>query len=213
MKLTALVVAGSALFGALTVSPALAQDAANWTGFYAGAFAGYGGSAWDRETPAYTDNVTSEWRIDGANLGLFGGYNWQRGNLVLGLEAEVATSGVKGDDRDLGGILDGIDVNRSAGLGARIGYAADRNMFYLTAGKAWYKVDQMIDTATLEHDLDGHYVGLGIEHAYSDKILLRGELRQTTLDDFAFDAIANSSGGSYQMHDHTEVRIGASYKF
>lgn len=213
MKLTALAVAGSAILGTLLAAPAVAQDAANWTGFYAGGFLGYGGSAWDRETPAYSDTVTSEWHIEGADLGVFGGYNWQRGNLVLGVEAEVATSGAKGDDRDLGGILDGIDVQHSAALGARVGYAADRSMFYLTAGKAWYAVEQMIDTATLDHDLDGHYVGLGMEYAYSDKIMLRGELRQTTLDDFAFDAIANSSGGSYQMHDQTEVRIGASYKF
>lgn len=65
------------------------DPAYNWTGFYAGVHAGYGlgGTEWQ------ILNI----RTDGALGGIQAGYNQQIGNLLLGIEADISFSGIKGN--------------------------------------------------------------------------------------------------------------------
>lgn len=68
--------------------------------------------------------------IDDGNdvlAGLHIGYNWQRGNIVYGIEADI----------DANNSLD----NLLGTLRGRLGIASDRALFYVTAGLAYVEVD------------------------------------------------------------------------
>jgi outer membrane immunogenic protein len=159
---------GAATAALLLGSPALAADlgarmpvkapayvaAYNWTGFYLGVNVGY---SWARAT-----DTGSLFTGAGAPAGSFGssenlngvigggqiGYNWQTGNLLLGVEADFQGSGERNDigatcvgaaGVALGGCsVSGTDRIRWFGTArGRVGYAADRWLFYVTGGGSW----------------------------------------------------------------------------
>lgn len=144
----------SAIFFAIS-STALAADAVVyepapagfiWTGGYVGLHAGYGwGSVHDVSNP----NATKQ-DIDGGFGGIQAGYNYQfSNNVVLGVEADASFG-------DIGATFDGrtIDENnpyytedkvKALGtLRARLGYAADRFMPFVTGGLAWGNTDHTL---------------------------------------------------------------------
>jgi outer membrane immunogenic protein len=71
----------------------------NWAGGYVGAFAGAGwGDVKTSETAlsgAYNGPPDINYRDAGFLGGLYGGYNWQAGNFVYGVEAEAGYLGIK----------------------------------------------------------------------------------------------------------------------
>src|SRR5713226_8415509 len=72
----------------------------SWTGFYIGADAGYGWSNVDHSVTVDALNVSTNPR--GFIGGIYGGYNWQFGQFVAGVETDIswanitATSGIVG---------------------------------------------------------------------------------------------------------------------
>ena len=62
-----------------TKAPAAAIAINNWTGFYLGAMGGYA-----------QEDADAFGTISGGFAGGTAGYNWQTGNIVLGLEADAA---------------------------------------------------------------------------------------------------------------------------
>lgn len=107
-----------------------------WTGFYFGLNAGYafGDSRW---TNTLTGVTTGDFDTSGAMVGGTVGYNWQTGWAVLGVEADVGWSGVKGST--ITNCPLGCETkNTWFGTGrGRIGYAFDRFMPYFTGGAAF----------------------------------------------------------------------------
>jgi outer membrane immunogenic protein len=123
----------------------------NWTGFYLGANLG---GAWARET-----NTDTFFNAAGAQVGINSssatisgvigggqvGYNWQSGNLLLGLEADIDGSGQRGTNTFV--LLNGLGTDsvantvRAFGTArARVGFAADRWLWYVTGGFAWQDI-------------------------------------------------------------------------
>ena len=66
-----------------TKAPAAAIAINNWTGFYLGAMGGYA-----------QENARCLGTLSGGFAGGTAGYNWQMGNIVLGLEADAAWADV-----------------------------------------------------------------------------------------------------------------------
>ena len=66
-----------------TKAPAAAIAINNWTGFYLGAMGGYA-----------QENTSDIGTLSGGFAGGTAGYNWQTGNIVLGLEADAAWADV-----------------------------------------------------------------------------------------------------------------------
>lgn len=122
----------------------------NWTGIYIGINLGGGfGRASDAYmTPARPMFATAETIAGGLGGGQLG-YNWQIGNLVLGLEADVDGSGQSGNGT-LGIVGCGVacpgtlaSSERVSAFGTargRVGFAFDRWMFYATGGLSWQSV-------------------------------------------------------------------------
>jgi opacity protein-like surface antigen len=135
--------------------PAIAAYSGSWAGLYFGAQAGAivdgdrddnrlssgsvagdgggGGGAGDGDTggaggdggdafSVFSDDSDSD-----ALVGLHIGYNWQNANVVYGIEADIDAN-------------DSLD-NLLGSVRARLGYASDRSLLYLTAGLAYLSVD------------------------------------------------------------------------
>ena len=72
----------------------------NWTGFYVGANAGYTWGPWDASSSQviFDPSTTHSPKVNGWLAGLQGGYNWQSGAWVYGLEGDIQITGAKDSD-------------------------------------------------------------------------------------------------------------------
>jgi outer membrane immunogenic protein len=128
----------------------------DWTGFYVGGHVGYAWSnkKWDLPARDTIVNYTG----DGIIGGVQGGYNWQIGAWVLGVEAQASWGKMRRDAS-----LDGLDptpwvqpdpnpitgqrtvtnarlgttVENLGTIAARAGYAFDRSLVFVKLGAAW----------------------------------------------------------------------------
>ncbi len=117
----------------VTKGPAYVAPFYNWTGLYVGLNAGYGWgtSSWDGVS-------TGNFDVNGGLIGGTIGYNWQFGQTVLGIEADLDWSGIDGSTS--AGACAGLPCRTQndwlSTVRGRVGYAADRWMPYLTGGLA-----------------------------------------------------------------------------
>lgn len=220
---TALCVGGSAM-AADIIEPTVYD----WSGVYGGVFAGIGytSSDWDGTDdddtfePVDIDESLNDTQ---AVLGALAGINFQHDQWVFGLEADIAWF-----DSDKNESLDGAEglditseIELLGSVRARLGYAADRTMFYLTGGAAfadaehtWDDDGDVDDADPVDVDLDfGWVAGAGIEHAWTDNLLVR-------LEGLYFDLGSEDAEVDHPFETDTfEVdqeifvgRIGISYK-
>lgn len=162
MKKLVLLAASAALLSspafsadAVVYEPAPAAVAApaafNWSGAYIGAHLGYG---WGM-TEDGNNNRAPKKDMDGWLGGLQAGYNWQfDNNVVFGAEADVSLGAVKNKWVES---IDGIEaqspnstyytedkIGTHGTLRARLGYAVDRFMPYVTGGLGWANLEHVI---------------------------------------------------------------------
>src|SRR5262245_14776846 len=91
----------------------------NWTGFYLGinGGGGWGSSTWDG---------VGNFSVSGGLIGVTGGYNYQFNQFVLGGEADIDWSGIKGSTN---AVCFNVCETKNSWLGTariRLGYAFDR---------------------------------------------------------------------------------------
>ena len=141
----------------------------NWTGFYIGAMGGYGFSDSVRTTVGGLTLTTSSTDLQGGFGGGTLGYNWQAGQVVFGVEADAAWSGIRYSETDLGITL--ADKLQSFGsVTGRIGLAAGAALFYAKGGYAW--ADNQISASALgvtfseSHIHNGWTIGGGVEYMF-----------------------------------------------
>lgn len=126
-------------FGASVSARAQPMPALNWQGPYAGLFTAYG---FGSDVPGTTDFLgafNARLSPRGLIAGAFAGHDWRHGNVVLGIEADAALGAIRDDVaiRGPGGsIVANAQAQWLATLRGRVGFAADRALFYATAGLA-----------------------------------------------------------------------------
>jgi outer membrane immunogenic protein len=132
-----------------TKAPALAA-LYNWTGFYVGANLGYG---WANGTDSFTVNPGGATVGTSGNLsGIVGGgqlgYNWQVSSLVFGIEGDLDAadqSRTAAAPCGAGCTVSATDRVRWFGtIRGRVGFAADRWLFYVTGGAAWQNLSNSV---------------------------------------------------------------------
>jgi outer membrane immunogenic protein len=227
----------------------------SWTGFYVGLNAGGSLGTWDASsnTPIFgSDAFTSSPRLLGAVGGGQAGFNWQFAQWVIGIEADIqATSERKTQAFTLVqglGLPEAIacdDADPSCTyfnrwkfpwfgtVRGRLGFAADRWLFYATGGYAYgearYDVSltQNIEpprVGSAAHDSahkSGWTAGGGVEAAISSIWSVKLEYLYVDLGTHSISA-ANTFGAtqfisdtlvsSYHIRDHI-LRLGVNLRF
>lgn len=150
-------------------APALAPAplAFSWTGFYGGLSAGYGWGDADSSTIVDMD-------INGGFFGGQIGYNLMLdNNLVVGIEADIATSGIDGRRPPFGPIPQTTthEIDWFGTVRGRLGYAMGDVLPYITGGFAFADATRTTSagggmSAGASHT--GYAVGAGVEWAFSE---------------------------------------------
>jgi outer membrane immunogenic protein len=178
-----------------------------WTGFYLGlnGGGGWGRSTWDR---------TGSLDLSGGVIGGTAGFNWQTGQVVLGIEGDVDWSGVSGT----------IVTNCAAGcatqndwLGTvrgRVGYSFDRFLPYITGGLAAGNIKATTPgfAGATQTNL-GWTIGAGLEVAIVGNWSAKAEYLHIDLGNFNCGlacGLATTDNVSFQAD---LVRGGVNYKF
>jgi outer membrane immunogenic protein len=188
------------------VSPAY-----NWSGFYIGLNTGYGfgDSTWS--APGFTSGSFS---VDGAMAGATLGWNYQIGQLVLGIEGDYDWQNVRGTSGALCGSCDTAS-NWYGTFRGRVGYAMDRIMVYGTAGGA--VTDIKASAAALPWATTtqlGWAAGGGIEGAITDNLTAKIEYLFTDYGTATgLCTVASCFGTGDVKFSESMVRAGLNYKF
>jgi outer membrane immunogenic protein len=205
---------------AALVAQAEAQEPAYaWSGFYVGAQAGYGWS--DLDVDADGDEYGSS--EEGGLGGVHAGYDWQRGNFVYGLLGDIDFVAI--DEHDIfestgPGKFENYqyDLDWVATARVRAGFAHDRTLFYGSGGLAFGHMNASAEVDTLGGTFFdewsgvklGGAVGLGVEHAFTDRWSGRIEYVHHFFEDIELDL-----GGSPVTFNPSfgTVKFGISYRF
>lgn len=211
-----IVISSSAAFAAdmpSRVAPAaspVAAPAFTWTGCYVGVHASgdfgrsnYGG--------LYRYNPGGV--MGGAQMGC----NTQINNFVIGAEAELAASAVRG-----GFTVPAGAMRQTSGLAGdialRAGYAFDRTLVFGKVGWSLANHHYAISPAnfTANHTHSGLLLGAGVEYALTDHVTLKGEynyINYGTSNLKFYDSVGAYMGSAPHKNSENIFKVGLNYKF
>ena len=175
-------------------APAFAPFA--WTGCYIGGNVGYG----------FND---ADGFVGGGQLGC----DLQTGAFVFGLEGMFNWSGMDGSHR--GGF--DTDISWLATVTGRIGFAADRALFYVKGGAAWVDEDHSfrgLNFAGNNETNSGWTVGAGVEWSFAPAWSAKLEYNFMDFDSdtprFCDSGVCARGGSEQNIH---LVTVGLNYRF
>lgn len=163
----------------------------SWTGFYLG-----GELGWIRTDPVYTTGavvlgtpflVSAATGKDGLSYGILAGYNYQTGNVVLGVEGDFQGWTV-GKIRYTSITGDFLTAHSKWGgsVRGRVGYAADRALFYVSGGAAFVSSETSIPTTGISigggDTRVGWTLGAGIDYAFTNNWFTGVEYRYSQFE-------------------------------
>lgn len=184
-------------------APAYLEPQFSWTGLYVGAF---GGGAWghsDFAAPLSSGSFNTTGWLAGGTIG----YNYQMGQMVLGVEGDAAWTDIHGS-APCAGLTCETRNNWLATVRGRLGYAAGRFMPYVTGGAAFGDVKTSVtgfgDTSNTRV---GWTAGGGIEASIAGPWSAKLEYLYVDLGRSA------SVLGSDAKFNTNIVRAGINYRF
>ncbi|MGR6432527.1 outer membrane protein [Rhizobium sp. PAMB 3174] len=206
----------------------------NWSGFYAGSFAGGGKAKSDITSRTEGYNTDTSFAVNlsdrAANIGSFAGFNWQAGNFVFGAETELGSFHASSDKRVGGydGLEGSFDMSLLGSTRARVGFALENILIYATGGLAytdgkysWTAHHNSLRDASGGHDFKtGYVVGGGAEYGITPNLSVRAE---ALYYDFGKDSFQGETSGGESEEPGSEritgtlsatvARIGITYRF
>ena len=201
-------------------APVYAAPIFTWTGFYVGAQVGY---AWTEAKHTFDNGAPSgKSKSNGILGGLHAGYNHQIGAMVLGLEGDFDFNGAKGSFTDLTGLtsVGTSRINTQGSLRARLGFAMNNALLYVTGG--WALADTRFGggpaplpaTGGYSKTLSGWALGAGVEYAFTNNWTARAEYRYTDFGK-SHGFLAPANPGVLMSNSTTQhaIRVGVTYKF
>jgi outer membrane immunogenic protein len=211
-------------------APTLVSAKGAFSGFYGGATVGYAFNG-TSETVVNGPSVY-DYDIKGNQISLVGGYNYQSGSFVIGLEAD-ANFGDIGDAQTV--TRAPITYNGTAELGTyyslrvRAGFTPSENLLlFATAGPAWGKLSSttfltgaVLGPAAPFKALDGsqsttgHVLGLGGEYNFGERATLRLEYSELYLNGVEFTTFSPFSPSERISTDNSIsfIRSGVTFRF
>jgi outer membrane immunogenic protein len=202
-------------------SPALAVY--GWTGIYAGASLGYGWMKTDWTDPLGPPFNAGSHTATGWLGGLQFGANYQFGGVVVGVEGQFAPAKLTGSHISLVDLADTLttEIDWTANVTARLGYAFDRALIYGKGGAAWVrdapvKIDLGIIEGMATTTRSGWLLGAGVEYALDSNWSARLEYDYIGLGTERV-ALINPAGGPAAPFDIDRklqiVTLGVNYRF
>ncbi|TIU70392.1 MAG: porin family protein [Mesorhizobium sp.] len=189
----------------------------SWTGGYIGLQAGYAwgdGSIDQIDGPGFVETDP-----DGFLGGVYAGYNYQMSNnIVIGAELDFVSTGIDGSGQifsapgvPIPGALATEELNWSGAARLRLGYAVDRFLPYIAGGVAFGDIDISNNGGgpSFGDTFTGWTIGVGLDYAMTDNLLLRAEYRYT---DFGSESFGDPVNADVDLKTN-EVRLGIAYKF
>jgi outer membrane immunogenic protein len=208
--------------------PAPVAPVVSWAGFYLGGHVGLGRARTSgKYGPLGTDSTVlgESLRLRGFAGGVHGGYNWDAGNWVWGVEGDWSftnwkrTAVAPGSSEALSG-----QVKSLASIRARLGIAVGPQrsvLLYATGGAGFVNAKATAinpsgpDQQALKFNDVGGVVGAGFEYAATNNIRLRAESLYYIFDKNS-DVITISPaqpGDRIKLNDIWTARVGVSWYF
>jgi outer membrane immunogenic protein len=188
-------------------APMAAYD---WSGIYAGVQGGYGSA-----NGYHVDTLGT--RSDGFDIegGLIGGtlgYNWQRNQMVFGVEGDIAKADIDGSTTAGCSVVCYTDIDALATARARIGYAYGKFLPYVTGGAAFAQVKAGQVTGGFGSDewISGWTAGGGVEVGVNKHLSLKAEALYVDLNDSSYTV---SIPVAAPISDFVVVRGGLNWHF
>jgi outer membrane immunogenic protein len=198
----------------------------SWTGFYVG-----GELGWIRTNPEYTTGavllgapflVSATTGKSGLSYGALAGYNYQAGNAVLGIEGDFEGWTV-GTIRYTAVTGDFLTAHSKWGgsVRGRLGYAADRALFFASGGVAFISNKTSIPFTGISIGGDdtrvGWTVGAGIDYAFTNSWFAGFEYRYSQFESKSFvypiPVLNLGTIGLKQDLSNNQVTARIGYKF
>ncbi len=241
---------------AVSATPAVAADPGmpglrapvyTWTGFYAGPSFGivaarsrqtYGGDRAGVPDPFLPlgQDVTGNYAVTGPIFGAQIGYNYQMNQIVFGVELDASAVFAKGmaGPNDVAVAAGANPLRRFhtdqrwlATARARLGFAADKWLLYVTGGLAVAGLSGNNEAVLVAANADrrpahvtriGWTVGAGAEYALSGNWSVKGEVLYADFGTFFYSdsPAANGCIQCYSMNVRTSEwigRVGFNYRF
>jgi len=155
--------------------------------------------------------------IDGSGVlaGVTGGYNWQNGPIVIGLEGDVLGAGVSGSGRfNTGANVANPNIDAMADLRLRAAVTAvPQVLLFVTGGGAWADVDLPVSGlggGSRNGSFFGWSVGGGAEVAFTRNWSARFDYQFT---DFDSDTVSYPGGDVKYDPDVSIYRGSLIYRF
>ena len=188
-------------------------EAASWTGFYIGGFAGGGAVVNEIDVGGLNFNGVGG---EGGVVGGFAGVNYQVGsNVVIGAQVELGVQDLETEvDVPLAAAELEAKPDFNLGVSARLGWLADPDtLLYLIGGYSYAEYETEISigaaSATFDEKYDGFHVGGGIETRLTESLTARVEYRYTEYGDEDW-----GTGGIVEVEPSTHVgTVGLAWNF
>jgi len=163
----------------------------DWNGFYLGGHAGYLWGNFDYSAPggpegSEADPISGSIDVDGFVGGIVGGWNFQNGPWVFGLEGDFGWTGADGTggvgvsvgDDEEAIIIGNVDLNWNAHIRGRVGVTLGdegRTLLFIAGGLAIADVDASggvgFDDVSVGGTYTGWSIGGGANHAFSENLI------------------------------------------
>ena len=218
----AIAIFGSLCAGWVAASPATADGAPRWGGFYVGAgigAIGLSGDERDRHTvPPHTDKTSGDrgWGV----LGSVGaGYDFHLSkDIIAGAFTEFDFTNADFNVHTSGGDTNSLEQNNAFNVGGRIGFlAAPSTLVFGEGGYSRGKFDfDYADEYSTNKSFDGWFVGVGAEQKITEALSIKLGYRFTQYDEEKVGVIAPPPPAVDQEEhfidaDSHSIRLGLNY--
>ena len=180
-----IILAAVAAVSVSTAANAQAPQVFNWSGFYMGGSASYMHAPVNWQYWNLTPAAGELWSDTNAVVPAFhAGWNWQRGNMIYGIEASMQLKAKTAHQCDSPIFCAAFDsyvrFQNVITVGPRVGHVFnDRTMGYVTAGYAYAHIESGFYAkglpsipAAFRKGHNGYFVGAGVEYAWSKLIVV-----------------------------------------
>lgn len=203
-------------------APAIAApvDIADWSGAFVGLSVGYGSgdSGYQFSSPTTPHEIS----VSGGFAGIYGGYDWQVGQSVFGIDASYNASAIEGDRTCPNPSFNCYaEINNFGAIRGRYGRVLDNGaLVYGAAGFAFADVtaDASIGGSDVFEDPDGKVTGwtiaLGMQKMLRDGWAVRGEITHTDYGSTSSGELLDDGGYGFELDpDFTSVTVSVERRF